>query len=191
MDNTSSSDPSTIGTSGYDRIEHDFYETPEWCTQVLLDNIRLYNNEVIWEPACGRGAITEVLARAGHTVISSDLIDRNYGTVSDFLTADGTPHNGVTHIITNPPYGEAAEDFLVKALDLMMPINGAVSMLLRNEYDCAKKRKYLFNESSYFAKKIVMTKRPRWITGTTVSPRFNYAWYHFNAHGDDARIVYV
>jgi superfamily II DNA or RNA helicase len=30
----------------------------------------------IWEPACGRGAISEVLEAHGHTVVSTDLVDR-------------------------------------------------------------------------------------------------------------------
>jgi len=188
-----STDITTLGTSGYDRIENDFYETPAWCTLALLANLEFPYDEVIWEPSCGRGAISEVLSRAGHTVISSDLIDRGYGSVQDFLKVKNTPHKDVKHIITNPPYGNDAEAFIKRALELMEPVEGSVTMLLRNEYDCAKKRKYLFDTNSYLSKKIVMTKRPRWIVGTKISPRFNYAWYQWEmaSSGNNARIIYV
>jgi len=34
----------------------------------------------IWEPACGDGAISKVLLAAGFDVVSTDLIDRGFGT---------------------------------------------------------------------------------------------------------------
>lgn len=37
----------------------DFYPTPEWATQVLIDNERFEGK--IWECACGDGAMSEVL----------------------------------------------------------------------------------------------------------------------------------
>lgn len=55
----------------------DFYPTPAWATYALIDNERFTGD--IWEPACGDGAMSEVLARTGNTVISSDLYDRGYG----------------------------------------------------------------------------------------------------------------
>ena len=36
--------------------------------------------QLLWEPACGRGAIVQVLREAGHAVIASDLIDYGFPT---------------------------------------------------------------------------------------------------------------
>ena len=49
-------------------------------------------------------------------------------------------------------------------------------MLLRNEYDSASTRNYLF-QSYPFAMKVILTSRPKWIDNSVGSPRHNYAWY--------------
>jgi hypothetical protein len=38
----------------------DFYPTPAWATYALIDNEKF--SEDIWEPACGDGAMSKVLA---------------------------------------------------------------------------------------------------------------------------------
>ena len=56
---------------------------------------------MIWEPACGDGAMSRILEAAGHTVISTDLVDRGYGRGGhDFLADHETMAD---HIVTNPP----------------------------------------------------------------------------------------
>ena len=95
------------------RHEDDFYRTPPQCTLALLA-VETFADDV-WEPACGDGAISEVLLNAGYTVISTDLIDRGYGIGgSNFL---GSTVLGVTDLITNPPY-ELADEFALHALKL-------------------------------------------------------------------------
>lgn len=162
-----------MGPSGYDRIEADFYPTEAWCTQALIKN---YNFQgVIWEPACGEGAISIVLTEAGFDVVSTDLYDRGFGTSGqDFFDQTGTPKD-VRSIITNPPYSDA-EKFIRHSINLMSPSHGSVAMLLRHEYDCAAGRVDLFRHPA-FAMKLSLTKRPRWIAGSTGSPRHNYAWF--------------
>lgn len=84
----------------------DFYPTPSWATQVLVDNEQ-FDGE-IWEPACGDGAMSKVLESNGHKVISSDLHDRGFGEGGvDFLTSSRRAPN----IITNPPF-HSAEEFV-------------------------------------------------------------------------------
>ncbi len=56
------------------REPDDFYETPPDAVEELLRVERFSGR--IWEPACGRGAISEVLEAHGHTVVSTDLVDR-------------------------------------------------------------------------------------------------------------------
>jgi len=109
------------------RPDHDFYPTPPEATRALLSVERFEGP--IWEPACGDGAIAQVLIGRGHTVISTDLIDRGWGTGGvNFL--DETANRGV-HIITNPPYGRGLGDIFIRhALKLTRPTGGSVAMLV-------------------------------------------------------------
>ncbi len=89
----------------------DFYPTPAWATQALMDHESFEG--VVWEPACGDGAMAEVLTNSGLQVFASDLYVRGYGKHStDFLTYDQVFPN----IITNPPYN-LAEKFVLCALE--------------------------------------------------------------------------
>jgi hypothetical protein len=85
-------------------------------------------------------------------------------------------------IITNPPYDDKASGItthksVAHALKLMEPEQGMVAMLLRNEWDCAKKSRPFTKDHPAFLMKIVLNFRPRWIEGTKGSPRHNYSWY--------------
>lgn len=62
---------------GPNRAPYEFYPTPPEATRALLAAERF--NGSIWEPACGQGHISKVLAEAGHEVISTDLVDYGYG----------------------------------------------------------------------------------------------------------------
>ncbi|HKN10315.1 MAG TPA: class I SAM-dependent methyltransferase, partial [Pseudomonadota bacterium] len=96
---------------------------------------------LIWEPACGDGAIAKELARNGHSVHSTDLVDRGYGIGGiDFLAPDvldrawlyGRAPTG-THIVTNPPYSYRrgiGDKFVGQALRITRETGGKVAMLL-------------------------------------------------------------
>lgn len=60
------------------RVPHDFYPTPPEAVRALL-SVETFTGS-IWEPACGDGAISKVLIEAGFEVVSTDLIDRGFGT---------------------------------------------------------------------------------------------------------------
>jgi hypothetical protein len=88
----------------------DFFPTPKWATFALMDNEPFKGD--VWECACGDGAMSEVIADAGHKVESSDLYDRGYGEVGhNFLTT----RRRAANIITNPPFN-SAEGFVAIAL---------------------------------------------------------------------------
>jgi hypothetical protein len=90
---------------------NDLYETPEVATLALLRAEPL--PRMIWEPACGPGAIVRVLRDAGHRVIATDLIDYRSPDQDhagrDFLRERRAP-DGVEMIVTNPP-GKLASQF--------------------------------------------------------------------------------
>ena len=68
-----------------DRETNDFYATDPKAVEMLLKLEKF--NKTIWEPACGKGHVCEVLKKYGYNVIASDIVDRGYpGTLSiDFL----------------------------------------------------------------------------------------------------------
>jgi hypothetical protein len=107
----------------------DLYETPACAVEALLRVEKLPLR--IWEPACGRGAIVNVLRAHGHQVVATDIAD--YGLPikppgywgRDFLLETKAPE-GTELILTNPPF-RIAEPFVAHALELY-PL---VIMLLR------------------------------------------------------------
>ena len=89
-------------THSYADRGDDLYQTPPEATQALLRAEKLPDH--ILEPACGLGAISEVLKAAGHQVISGDIVDRRGEThqqdyVADFLSLKSVPA-GAEGVIT-------------------------------------------------------------------------------------------
>src|SRR5687768_6045397 len=119
----------------YTRQDKDFYPTPGWVTEALLRRVRLPKG--IWEPCCGDGAMAQVLEAHGHRVVGTDLVDRGYGEAGrDFLAETQLP-DGVTAIVTNPPYGRRLFEFVDHALKLTQPVGGMVAMLVNAQWPCA------------------------------------------------------
>lgn len=87
--------------SSYNREENDFYATEPIAVELLLEKEQFGNK--IWEVACGKGHISEVLINHGYDVKSTDLIDRGYSRfngVVDMLDIKEIDCD----VITNPPY---------------------------------------------------------------------------------------
>jgi hypothetical protein len=57
-----------IHVSGYDPRGRDFYATPDWVTEALLQHVCLLG--LVWELCCGNGAMSGVLAAHRYEVIS-------------------------------------------------------------------------------------------------------------------------
>lgn len=126
-----------VGGNGK-RREHDFYPTPVEATVALLRAVPDLP-EVIWEPACGDGAISKVLKDNGKDVISTDLIERGYGTSGvDFLKSKKL----ADCVVTNPPFN-LADDFIRHASRIGV---NSMAMLLKVTYFSAAKRIELWHE---------------------------------------------
>jgi hypothetical protein len=107
-----------VGMHPYAERGLDLYETPAPAVRALLDAEPIEGP--IWECANGRGAISRVLRAAGYRVVATDIED--YGAEDarsgvDFL-AQSTAPDGVTTILTNPPFMYANE-FVRHALTLV------------------------------------------------------------------------
>ena len=139
----------TLGASNHskeERAEHDYYATDPIAATLLHENFPELN-EYIWECACGEGHLSKEFIRLGHQVTSSDLIDRNYGEVIDFLKvkpSDLTSDRKDYDIVTNPPYKYAME-FVMKALSLIEEGNH-VCMFLKLTFLEGKARRKLFDK---------------------------------------------
>ena len=133
----------TLGASNHtdkEREQDDFYATEPKAIDVLCE-VEKFDGQ-IWECACGEGHLSERLKEHGYDVISSDLIDRGYGTGGiDFLKIN-EQFNG--NIITNPPY-KYAKEFIEKALEII-PEGKKVAMFLKVQFLEGKARKAMFEK---------------------------------------------
>ena len=151
-----------IGGNGV-RIDFDFYPTPKECTVALLSFMN-WPRMVIWEPACGEMAMSNVLSENGHQVYSTDI---NKG--QDFFSTD--PQTRFDAIITNPPF-KYAEKFIRKAI-----IDADISaMLLKTQYWHASKRTKLFEDNPP-AFILALNWRPNFFGElATGSPTMDFIW---------------
>lgn len=174
--------------SGYERVAFDQYETPAWVTQALIPHIpeRIKN---VWEPACGSGKMARALADAGYNVHATDIQtgDNFFLFGSSFFLPDKSAVLPDA-IITNPPYSTAA-NFCGFSAGLMRSRKGFVAMLLRTDFDHAKRRRHLFAEHPAFAKKVVLTKRIQWFEDSKSSPSFNHAWFIWDWQNDAPPVI--
>lgn len=170
---------SIVGTS-QGRQPHDFYPTPREATESLLSVETFVGN--VWEPACGDGAISKVLAERGIDVVSTDLIDRGYGkSPVDFLLCDES--RLADNVITNPPY-TLAEEFVRKALSVS---SRKVALLLKLAFLEGVSRKPLFETTPLasvhvFSRRLTMTRNGELRTGGGMIAFAWFVWDHSH-HG--------
>ena len=176
-----------IHLSGHPREDRDFYATPAWVTEALLRHVRLRGP--VWEPCCGDGAMSRVLAAHGHHVISTDIADRGFGTPGIDLLACQHPLQGCRSIVTNPPYGETGSprgqakssiamlDILRHTLALTAAVEGQLALLVRLQWIAGKRAASLL-ATAPFAATIVLTKRIRWFDmgEQTKNAQHHHAW---------------
>lgn len=136
----------TLGASNHvpeERATDDFYATDPRAVELLLE-LEAFA-PVIWEPACGKGHISKVLAAHGYEVISTDLVYRGFGDPEplDFLKETLEGFEG--DIITNPPYSMGLE-FISRALESVRP-GGKVAMFLKVQFLEGQKRGEFFKHT--------------------------------------------
>lgn len=184
-----------IHISNFERQENDFYPTPDWVTQVLLDNVALRGP--VWEPCCGDGAIARVIERGGLPVVATDLNDRGFGRGGvDFLHAQAVPA-GCQAIVTNPPYGDGGAErgapraasellaFVRHAIALTERADGQLALLVRFTWIAGKRASTLMS-SGPLDKVVVLTQRIRWFDmgPATKQGQHHHCWIFFDALRD-------
>jgi hypothetical protein len=159
--------------SGYERREGDSYETPAWVAQVVVPYLSKHALHV-WCPADGPASkLALSLRQEGFKIVATN---------DDFLAKTSLPHDGITAIVTNPPFGQSGRlacQFIAHALELV-PV---VAMLLRIDFDSGKTRTNLFRDCRAFAGKVVLLDRVVWFEREgALGPSDNHAWFIWNAH---------
>ena len=133
----------------------------------------------IWEPACGRGAIANVLRAHGHRVVCSDLID--YGADSsavyglDFLKTTELPAD-VACILTNAPF-----KLINKFIDHALQLCPNVIMLARLALLELERRSSVLEGRGLrrifiFRKRLPMMHRDGW-AGRKANSGMAFAWF--------------
>jgi hypothetical protein len=187
-----------IHVSGYHREGQDFYATPAWVTEALLQRVRFRGP--VWEPCCGDGAMSTVLAAGGYAVVSTDLAERGFGTSAiDFLACRAMPE-GCRSIVTNPPYGETGSHkgqaksplamlaFIRHALALSASVQGQLALLVRLQWIAGRRAADALSAGP-FAATIILTRRIQWFDmgARTNAAQHHHAWVVFDyAHPEGA-----
>lgn len=166
--------------SAYERETNDFYATEPKALELLLE-VEEFSHHV-WECACGKGHLSDVLKEHGHDVKSSDLIDRGYrGTVvQDFLsvTKGDIQKDFPRDIITNPPYSRGM-NFVKHALELSED-GTKIAMFLKVQFLEGQARRKLFEE---YPPKTIYVSSSRLLCAkngdfeSVQSSAIAYAWY--------------
>ena len=159
----------------------DYYPTPAWATFALVANERFEGR--IWEPACGNGAMAQVLRETGQPVEATDLYDRGFGEIGvDFLKASRTVEN----IVTNPPYN-SAEGFVEAGLE---QATHKLCLLLRLAFlEGANRQRKIFAKSPparvwVFSERITFYPANAVVRGSGTTA---YAWFVWDKQSDDQR----
>ncbi|MDR3538315.1 MAG: hypothetical protein P4L71_17605 [Acetobacteraceae bacterium] len=180
-----------IHVSGYEREGRDFYATPSWVTEALLQHVTFRGP--VWEPCCGDGAMSRVLADRGYDVVSTDLVERGFGTAGvDFLACQAVP-GGCRSVVTNPPYGDtgfqqgqarsptAMLTFLRHALAMTASVQGQLALLVRLQWIAGQRAADLMSAAP-FAAVVVLRQRIRWFDmgEDTNRAQHHHAWVVFD-----------
>lgn len=171
------------------RAAADYYTTDQTAVEYFMQHLKrnycdstyykeLFN--VVWEPACGCGNISEVVKKYANKVISTDLYDRGYGhTGVDFLKTTKLPEDCMC-IITNPPYS-LSDEFIKHAMDLL-PRSARYFALLNISYLAGKKRFNDIYKNQYLRAIHIYPNRINCYKNnenTGHSSPVNYAWFEF------------
>jgi hypothetical protein len=164
----------------WDRDDADWYVEPSWAVDALIMATSFEGRTL--DPACGCGTIPKTFQARGLRAFGSDLRDRGFGVVSDFLGPEfALP---VDNIVTNPPYN-LAEKFIRRALKIA---TNKVAVLVQQQFPFSQGRHALFTECP-IARLYFLSNRPSMPPGKAIAAgtkigggKVDYLWMVFE-HG--------
>lgn len=162
------------------------FPTPPWATRALFEIVFKamgldLRKATVWEPACNRGLMAEVIREYVWSVYASDVMDYGYRptTVASYVGQGPDVHPALKPsplVITNPPFPLAVE-FLLRALSENAPL---VALLLPTRWVEGETRYFDVFEKfpptiiAYFVERVPIHKG-RWDpNGDTATA---YSWY--------------
>ena len=161
--------------SNFERISRDSYPTPLAAVSPLIPH--LGDVRTFAEPCCGNGSLVRHLESFGlHCVYAGDI-----ATGQDALALD--TYGDVDAIITNPPYERKTMHALIMHFACILP----TWLLLETDWASTKQAKPFMP----FCSDMVSVGRLRWIEGTTMTGKQNFAWYRFDALHSTGPIFYA
>lgn len=124
-----------------ERSEHDYYATEPLAAD-LIDKVEDFEGG-IWENCCGEGHLSKRFEELGHNVVSTDLIDREFGQSGiDFFKCDKAL---APNIVTNPPY-KFAKEWVEHSLKLL-PKGGKLALFLPIQFLESEGRRSIFEKT--------------------------------------------
>lgn len=178
----------------------DFYPTPPEAVYGLMKKVSFSNK--IWEPACGKGAISDVLVeKYGKMVLCSDIHD--WGCTPflqmnflDTWSFDYAQDAGMVDIITNPPYKKALE-FAQFGNRYIKRTDGKLALLLRIQWLEGIKRGEFFKKCPPSWVWVFSRRLPRMhldgYEGKKTSSMIAFAWFIWdnNNHLGETRLGWI
>ena len=162
----------TVRGADYPRRPMDDYSTPPEVTAALLKFMYKELSIRLCDPAPGAGQMVKTFKDTGYRVVRGPR---------DFLQQEQDWNGDECDFLMNPPYGDRrmnlAVAFVDKALKISWPWRGKVVALLPFDFDCARSRRYLFEQRA-FAGKIVLPSRIKWFNDKSGS--LEHAWFVWN-----------
>lgn len=175
---------SLIGGDANNRKSNDFYPTPGYAIDDILNRVKFEGD--IWEPSCGNGAISKKLKERGYDNIrSSDLYDYGYGESGiDFMKQQYPCDN----IITNPPFNISTK-FAIHGLNFVRK-----KMVLLNKLtflEGKERQSKLFNQN-HLESVYVYSHRINFADENKRGGMLSFAWFVFDKrHNGPANIFWI
>jgi hypothetical protein len=155
----------------------DFYPSPIEAVRSLIACEGESIPEVIWEPACGDGAIVRPLEDTGRYVHATDLVDYGAGYQGgiDYLQTP-LPYPLIEGLVTNPPY-KLATKFVAKAVT---EVRYSAWLLRLNFLESIKRLEFFRHNPParvwVSSRRLPMMHRHGW-TGPKSTSNTTYAWF--------------
>ena len=118
-----------------DRADFDYYATDGEALEHLIYTLAKYEEKLhiyVWEPSAGGGNLSKVMLEDGHTVVSTDIVERDFplNMTQNFLETKHEEGSWPGDILTNPPYEDGmAEDFAREAIKCLKKGNRCYLLL--------------------------------------------------------------
>lgn len=130
--------------------EYDFYETPRWATERVIDAMIpdgvLNKYDDIYEPCSGAGAISSVLEGYGfENIRKSDIQTGDYIVGQKGIDVYELPDGCCDVVFTNPPYNLMTKENMLT--EFLRIANKKVILLLNIYFLSSKSRKEILETS--------------------------------------------